>query len=592
MYTFKLIEKIWQNLSFKHKKVLLLLMLFNLFVALLELGVAAIISLLGITLTSPQEIHTLPIVSTLYSSNFIQSIPLEESVKPLLLVLLIMVLLITVKNAYAALLFFKSEEFSQKISWSFAKKLFHNYLHASYTWHSQRNSAHLQTNLAWRSSVGMYCSFLLNIFSQIFVALVLMGGAFYMAPFEMFIFFSMAIACSGGVYLFTKQKATRCGNAIKQINLGANKLSLSALHGVKEVQIYNQYTAFKESFAAFSKPAIYNTARLHAYPNIPSWALESVGMILLFVVVLIMYYSGDSITHIAGTLAMLVAVSWRLLPAMNRVLSSVLQLKLYFPQAESVVNDLHIQNTLPTVPRVPFAQALQVQHISFTYPKNTEPTLKDINFSLNKGQMVGFIGVSGAGKSTLIAILTGLLPPTQGELWVDGQKVALGPGYLKVGYVSQSPYLIDASLAVNVAFSHFDELPDEERVLQCCQAAAMDFIDDLPQGIHTPLGERGVRLSGGQIQRVAIARALYSKPDILIFDEATSALDGAAEAAIQKTILSLHKDMTIVMIAHRLSTVEDCDTIHWLKDGSIYRSGSANSIIAEYSDFLQQHQEK
>ncbi len=588
MHTYKLLEKIWKNLSKQLRKKFLIIAIFTVFVAFLELSVAALISLLGVVLTSPQEILHMPVVSTLYNSEIIHNISIDDSMKPLIIILILMVVANIIKNTCAALLFFKNEKLSQTICWEFSQRLLDNYLHASYTWHSQKNSAHLQTHLTWRTSIGIYCSLTLTIFAQLIVTIALVGGAFYLAPFEMLIFFSLATLSAACVYILTKQKTSYCGNQVKQINLDANKLSLSALQGLREVQIYNQHEAFKKAYNNYVEPAVYNTTRLQAYPYIPSWVLESTGILLLLIVVCMMYVSGNDLTDIAGTMALLVAVSWRLLPAMNKVLSNILQLKLYFPQAESVLNDLEIKDIMATPARVTFEKSLALQNISFTYPKTKQSALENISFSIEKGQMIGFVGVSGAGKSTLIALLTGLLNPSTGQILVDDNKVSTGPGYLKVGYVSQSPYLMDASLAVNVAFSQFGVPPDKGRILQCCQSAAMDFLEELPQGIDTVLGERGVRLSGGQIQRVAIARALYSNPDILIFDEATSALDGAAEAAIQKTILSLHKDITIVMIAHRLSTVEACDTIHWLKDGTLYRSGSAKSILTEYETFLKQ----
>ena len=196
--------------------------------------------------------------------------------------------------------------------------------------------------------------------------------------------------------------------------------------------------------------------------------------------------------------------------------------------------------------------------------------------------MVGLVGLSGSGKSTLTSLITGLLRPQQGHLCLDGTPWDTATERLNIGYVPQNLYLLDATLAENVAFSHWGEPVDEERVRECCRMAAMDFVDDLPEGIHTPLGERGVRLSGGQIQRVGIARALYDRPELLIFDEATSALDGATERAIQSTIERLRQHVTLVVVAHRLSTVEKCDLLYWINRGNVEMRGLPVTVLSEY----------
>ena len=200
--------------------------------------------------------------------------------------------------------------------------------------------------------------------------------------------------------------------------------------------------------------------------------------------------------------------------------------------------------------------------------------------------MIGLVGLSGSGKSTLTSLITGLLRPQQGYLSTDGKTLDTSTERLNIGYVPQNLYLLDAALAENVAFSHWGEPLDEERVRECCHMAAMDFVDELPEGIYTPLGERGVRLSGGQIQRVGIARALYDNPELLIFDEATSALDGATEIAIQSTIKYLKQKSTILIIAHRLETVEPCDYIYWIDHGKIVLGGDSYIVLEKYKNAL------
>ena len=200
--------------------------------------------------------------------------------------------------------------------------------------------------------------------------------------------------------------------------------------------------------------------------------------------------------------------------------------------------------------------------------------------------MIGLIGPSGAGKSTIVSLLTGLYTPSSGRILVDGQELddSLRAGWMRgIGYVPQSPFLLNGSLAENIAFSQWGQKIDRQRVEECCRMAAMDFVDDLEDGIDTIIGERGVRLSGGQLQRVSIARALYRRPQLIIFDEATSALDRATEQAIQQTIEGLREYTTVVIIAHRLTTMENCDWLYWVEKGEINQEGDGSTLLPLYT---------
>jgi ABC-type multidrug transport system fused ATPase/permease subunit len=209
-----------------------------------------------------------------------------------------------------------------------------------------------------------------------------------------------------------------------------------------------------------------------------------------------------------------------------------------------------------------------------------------MSFEINKGDTVGIIGKSGAGKSTLVDLLIGLLKPVKGQISIDGTPLAreLLTAWLQItGYVPQSPYIYDGSIAQNVAFGVDESDIDRQWVKQCCTMASMDeFMDDLPDGIDAFIGERGIRLSGGQQQRVAIARALYTRPEVMIFDEATSSLDTKSEKAIQETIYSFRGKQTLIIIAHRLSTVKACDYLIWIDNGTIRLQGKSDKVLSAY----------
>jgi ABC-type bacteriocin/lantibiotic exporter with double-glycine peptidase domain len=238
-----------------------------------------------------------------------------------------------------------------------------------------------------------------------------------------------------------------------------------------------------------------------------------------------------------------------------------------------------------------FINEVSLHELEFYYPNSKTPALRNITLRIPKGCMIGIIGTSGAGKSTLIGILTGLLECGEGQMTVDGFSVTgetSAAWRSNVAYVAQNPYLTDASIAENIAFSFWGMPLDRQKVLHCCRMAAINFIDNLPEGIDTPMGERGVRLSGGQLQRIAIARALYAEPKFLVFDEATSALDDFNETQIQNTINGLRGKQTLIIVAHRLTTVEQCDLVCWLENGELKQSGTPGEILPLFRAYSQQ----
>ena len=298
--------------------------------------------------------------------------------------------------------------------------------------------------------------------------------------------------------------------------------------------------------------------------------------------------------HVSATLALLAAVAWRLLPIMNRVVQGLIMMQQQLPTVEPILQKVREVEALPqstTEERLcPLREEIRFEHVSFRYPNTSEgrkDALQDISLRIPKDSMVGLIGPSGAGKSTIVSLLAGLYTPSSGKILVDGQELddSLRAGWMRgIGYVPQSPFLLNGSLAENIAFSQWGQKIDRQRVEECCRMAAMDFLDELEDGLDTIIGERGIRLSGGQLQRVSIARALYTHPKFLIFDEATSALDGATEQAIQQTIENLRKHMTIVIIAHRLTTVKNCDWLYWIEKGVVYKKGTAEYILDMYAN--------
>ena len=235
----------------------------------------------------------------------------------------------------------------------------------------------------------------------------------------------------------------------------------------------------------------------------------------------------------------------------------------------------------------PFRATLELSQITYSYPGAAEPALKDLSLTIQRGESVGFIGASGAGKSTLVDILLGLLTPDTGEVRVDGKDIQenLRNWQDQIGYVPQSIYLTDDTLRCNVAFGLTDEQIDDEAVQRAIQAAQLEeFVASLPEGLETIVGEHGVRLSGGQRQRIGIARALYHDPVVLVLDEATSALDAVTERDVMQAVYALHGDKTLLIVAHRLSTVAHCDKLVRLEEGRVVEEGDARVMLAKVAN--------
>jgi ABC-type multidrug transport system fused ATPase/permease subunit len=306
--------------------------------------------------------------------------------------------------------------------------------------------------------------------------------------------------------------------------------------------------------------------------QVPRLALEWLSIFGVAVLLISMVLQSRSLVDVLPVVSAFAVASFRLMPSINRILGSVQSLRFMKP----VIDTLHSEVRLPITALNNDGQPLKLEHeikvenLIFMYGLESSPALHNISLTIKKGESVGFVGASGAGKSTLIDLLLGLLRPTQGRILVDGQNIEnnVNAWQRNIGYVPQSIFLTDDSLMRNVAFGVPDDQIDESALLRALKAAQLwDFVLGLPEGLSTFVGERGVRLSGGQRQRIGIARALYHDPDILVLDEATSALDIETERGFMDAVDALHGQKTILIVAHRLTTVEKCDHLFRLSKG-------------------------
>lgn len=564
--------------------------------ALSEFVLAGAVSLLGVVLASPE---------TLVSSTAMQKLlavlpelqPLTEDPRLLLvLVLLGLCLAALLKTCLLSLLTWRQSRFSQLVSFHIVDRLYQGYMSAPYVWHTQQKVSDLITFLSWRTSIGTFLFNFLQTLSYLVVAAILFFSICCMTFSGSLLILAVTGTSAWLVFRFCRRQVQRFSREYAASNLVSTNFIHTGLNGIRDVLIYQRQEHFSRQFQEAERRAALSQSYLAVFPPLPSWVLEFVGTVLLLATVLILRWQGAGLAHISATLTLLAAVAWRLLPVMNRGLQSVLTMQHHQHMAEQVLQMLHTVEALPrqlAAPQpCPLRRELRMEHVGFRYPgtpAEREDALQDISLVIPRGSMIGLVGTSGAGKSTLVNLLTGLYEPTSGQILVDGVRMdpALRQGWMqRIGYVPQAPFLLNGSIAENVAFSQWGGTIDRDRVLECCRMAAVDFLDDLEQGVDTLIGDHGVRLSGGQLQRVSVARALYHRPQFLLFDEATSALDGASELAIQHTIGTLRAETTIVLIAHRLSTVQSCDMLYWIEKGRIRMQGSTQEVLPAYEAYL------
>lgn len=491
--------------------------------------------------------------------------------------------------------------FSETVGAAARIHLFRFYQRAPFLWILHNGVSELGFGLSCASALAGTLNVALNIFSSVLMILTLFGGLVAVSPLPSLMF--LAVLGVGGTIIVkaTRRFLDRCSHAVYAVDYQLNKVGHLALHGLKEMRMYRREDTLYTAYSGQLADGVRTKTRQGTVVRLPISFLETLGFATLVGVMLFLVFVQDAgMARISGIMGFMAAAAWRGLPVANRLVDALSGLRGSLPYLYKAAELIRLEKEMTPqllplgglAPEpLPFERDIRLEHMTFRYPKAAVAAVSDVSLSIQVGQMVGLVGLSGAGKSTLVNLMTGLIPPESGRLLVDGVEITKDNARAwlgRIGYVAQAPYILDATLAENVALSRWGEEIDRERVLACCRMAALDFVDDLERGMDTVLGDRGTRLSGGQAQRVAIARALYSEPDLIIFDEATSSLDMKNEKAIHETILSLRDKVTMVVIAHRLTTVEGCDIIVWMEKGRVSRVGDAPQVLAEYKHRLQE----
>jgi ABC-type multidrug transport system fused ATPase/permease subunit len=503
----------------------------------------------------------------------------------ILWVVLLISLIYLVKNCYLGILNWYQSRFVYSTQIEMANTLFGNYLNKPYSFHLERNSAELINNL--QVELNLFIVHLLSpsmiLFAETLVLSGLMGILLYFEPVGAITVFSVFLLSALFFQFVTKRKINFWGKQRQKHEVQRMKHAQQGLGAVKEAKIFSKERYLQDQYATHTQHSLTMQQRNTFLHGLTRLWLETLAIFGIAILYFTMNMNGKSLDESIPILALFAAVSFRLMPSANRIVSALHQLRFGVAVIDVISNefsdistDRQNESENLKVNSLFFKSRINFNNITYSYPDVEKNALKNINLEINKGAMVGLVGKSGSGKSTLVDCMLGLLKPLKGSINVDGINIEtdLVAWRRLIGYVPQTIYLNDDTFKRNIAFGIKDDFIDEKALEKAIHAAQLsEFIDSLPEGIDTMLGERGVKLSGGQRQRIGIARALYHNPEILILDEATSALDGATEKSVMEAVEGLHGDKTILIIAHRLSTLENCDVIYQMNDGSISKKG-------------------
>lgn len=590
-WVFGFLKDLLSVLTLKQRKALTRLQFMMIFMAILELiSIASIIPFMA--LVGNQDVLTNnAMLFRLYTELGFSS-PSDF----LLLLGAGVLAALTISSLFSIYVTWKISHFGSGVGMEISTALYRYYLQQPWLFHANNNSSSLSKQIAIETNrvASQVVMQLLQANVRLIVILFISISIFIYDPLIAVVGVSVIGMAYILIYQNVKNILKNNGVMISTSSSARFKLMNEGFGGIKDLLLLNRQEKYVKDFELASKNMAKASATNSAFGLLPRYLMELItfGSLIGLVLYLVSHLEGD-LGKILPVLGLYALAGLKLLPALQQTYVAISVVKGNTAAFSAIEKDLKaarekesLKPALPLVDgsRITFSRSLEIQNLTFSYPEAQKLALDKVNLIIQRNQTVGIVGHSGSGKSTLIDFLLGILPIAKGQLLIDGVEVDgsnLAQWQRLVGYVPQSIFLSEASIAENIAFGLREDEIDMAKVQKALELSHLkELVDSLPDGLKTRVGERGVKLSGGQRQRIGIARALYNEPEVLVFDEATSALDGVTEAMIMDAIHDFKGQKTIIMIAHRLKTVQNCDVLYLLDQGKIIEKGTFEELVA------------
>jgi len=575
----KNIKKIWELLSSHHRYMTIFIMIAILISAVLETFSIGLIIPLVELISKPETVSNYYLIR-----KFSEFFSLTDNKQTLIYLFYMFIIVYICKTIYFLCLMFFKQKFIANVMFKLSTRLLKLYLNQPWPFHLKKNSAELQNNII--NQTGYICTgliaSLLNLSTELLTAIAIILLLFYKDPTITFLAISLITVTSALFFYLIKGKLETYGSIHEKFYGKMIKSVNEAFGGIKETKVLGRedyhVKIFGKHYLEYAKSWIYPGLLNETQRSI----LETVfiGGIVTISLYILKFESGGS--DLLPILALFAVAAFRLMPSMKRITLAISIIKFSTPILSTIHNDitynkniLSKDNKQSTPNGKILKKSLILEDVSFRYEGTQKYILDSISLTIPKGKSAGFIGPSGAGKTTIIDLILGLLNPESGKILVDGNDIHknLNLWQQQIGYIPQNIFLSDNSIRRNIAFGLDDDLIDENKLQSAITNAQLDeVINSLPNGLNTRIGQDGLKISGGQRQRLGIARALYNNPEVLVLDEATSSLDTETEKEITNSINRLSGDKTLLIIAHRLSTLEKCDMQFYIKNGKIEKT--------------------
>ena len=561
--------------------------------ALLEVvGVASVLPFLTLV-SNPDAVHDNSLLSWFFTTMGYTSVN-----RFMLFLGIVTLAALTLSNVMRALVTWGMLRFSWMRNYSLSRRLLSRYMYRPYIFFLNENTATLSRNIL--SETGQVINGVLipglDMIARAIVLIFIIAFLITINPvLALVLAFSLG-AVYGVIFLFMRRKLARIGRERVESNAMRFKTANEAFGGIKQVKLMGAEESFTKRFNTHSLRYSKHMATAAVLSSVPHYALEIVAFGGIIMLVLYLLATQGDLAQVLPLAGIYVLAGYRMMPSMKQVFQDVAKVRFNLASLDILYDALQPDGTIDKLPGsmeiepLTFKDKLELENITFYYPGTAEPVIRELSLIVEAGSSIAFTGKTGAGKTTICDIILGLLSASKGTMRVDGVEILpenLRHWQRNLGYVPQEIFLQDDTIVSNIAFGIVEGKVDMDAVERAARIANIhDFIvRELPDGYNTLVGERGVRLSGGERQRIGIARALYHDPAVLVLDEATSALDGATEQSVYKAIENVAMVKTLIIIAHRLTTVRKCDVIYVIDDGLIVDQGKYNKLMASSAKF-------